>query len=232
MIKIQIFGSGCEKCTKLYATVEKVVQQHELEATLEKVSNIEDITAAGVMMTPAVGINGKIVSSGKVLSESDVLHLLAPNHAKPCDCHGEVPCNKPSRVKQLISAVLIGVVLGSLGIMVMRESRRPAAPAQSALNQAGTTVYYFHGNQRCFSCNRIEELTLKAIKDKGVTFKAVNLDEPENEHFVKDFQLDTRVVVIQHNGKYKKMENVWGLVGGKEADFIKYIQEGLPKQGE
>ncbi|MEI7947920.1 MAG: MTH895/ArsE family thioredoxin-like protein [bacterium] len=232
MIKIQIFGSGCEKCTKLYATVEKVVQQHGLDATLEKISDIEAITAAGVMMTPAVGVDGKIVSSGKVLSESDVLRLLAPEHAKPCECHGEVSRDKPNRVKQLISAVLIGLVLGSLGIMIMRESKRPVAPAQSPLNQAGTTVYYFHGNQRCFSCNRIESLTLKAIEGKGCNFKAVNLDEPANEHFVKDFQLDTRVVVIQHNGTYKKMENVWGLVGGKEADFIKYIQDGLPKKSE
>jgi small redox-active disulfide protein 2 len=232
MMKIQIFGSGCEKCTKLYAAVEKVVQQHELDATLEKVSNIEDITAAGVMMTPALGIDGKIVSSGKVLAESDVLHLLAPNHAKPCECQGEVSCAKPNRVKQLFSAVLIGVVLGSLGIMIMREMKRPVAPAQSALNETGTVVYYFHGNQRCFSCNRIESLTLKAIEGKGCTFKAVNLDEPENEHFVKDFGLDTRVVVIQHNGKINKMENVWGLVGGKDADFIKYIQDGLPKKAE
>ena len=36
----------------------------------------------------------------------------------------------------------------------------------------------------------------------------------------------------KHKGTYKKMENVWGLVSGKDADFIKYIQDGLPKQGE
>ena len=232
MMKIQIFGSGCEKCTKLYDAVQKVVQQHELKASVEKVSNIDEITAAGVMMTPAVGIDGKIVSSGKVLAESDVLRLIAPDHDKPCECHGEVSCNKPNRLKQLISAVLLGIVLGSLGIMVMRESKHPVAPAQSALNQSGTTVYYFHGNHRCASCNRIESLTLKAIEGKGCNYKAVNLDETVNEHFVKDFELDTRVVVIQHKGKYKKMENVWGLVSGKDADFIKYIQDGLPKQGE
>lgn len=230
-MNIKVFGTGCEKCTKLYAAVEKVIQQHELDATLEKISDINAITAAGVLMTPALSVDNKIVSSGKVLAESDVLRLLAPDHEKPCECHGEVSCGKPNRLKQAISTVLIVLVLGSLGMMVLRESKRPVAtPAVS--KHEGTTVYYFYGNQRCFSCNRIEALTLKAIEGKGVTFKAINLDETVNEHFVKDFELDTRVVVIQHNGTYKKMENVWGLVNGKEEDFIKYIQSGLPKIGE
>lgn len=228
-MKIKVFGTGCEKCTKLYAAVEKVIQQHELDATLEKISDINAITAAGVMMTPALSVDNKIVSSGKVLAESDVLRLLAPDHEKPCECHGEVSCGKPNRLKQAVSAVLIVFVLGSLGMMFLRESKRPVAPAQAVTKHVGTTVYYFHGNQRCSSCNRIEALTLKAIEGKGFTFKAVNLDDPANEHFVKDFELDTRVVVIQHNGTYKKMENVWGLVNGKEADFITYIQSGLPK---
>lgn len=228
-MKIQIYGTGCEKCAKLYDAVEKVVQQHELDVTLEKISDINAITAAGVMMTPALGVDGKIVSSGKVLAEGDILRLLAPDHEKPCECHGEVSGNKPNRVKQIISAVLIVIVLGSLGMMILRESKRPAAPTQEAVKQEGTTVYYFHGDQRCASCDRIEALTLKAIEGRGVIFKAVNVDKPENEHFVKDFELDTRVVVIQHDGKYKKMENVWGLVGGSDVEFITYIQSGLPK---
>lgn len=228
-MNIKVFGTGCEKCTKLYAVVEKVIQQHELDATLEKISDIDAITTAGVLMTPALSVDNKIVSSGKVLGESDILRLLAPDHEKPCECHGEVACGKPNRLKQVIAGGLIVFVLASLCMMIVRESKRPVAPAQAVTKQEGTTVYFFHGNQRCFSCNRIEALTLKAIEGKGFVFKAINLDEPENEHFVKDFELDTRVVVIQHNGTYKKMENVWGLVSGKDADFIKYIQSGFPK---
>jgi hypothetical protein len=72
----------------------------------------------------------------------------------------------------------------------------------------------------------MEGLTKKAIQDKGVAYKAVNLDEPVNEHFVKDFQLDSRVVVIQRDGTFKKMDAVWDLVGDEDA-FIAYIQSGL-----
>jgi small redox-active disulfide protein 2 len=225
-MNIRIFGTGCEKCTKLYESVEKVIQQHGLDATLEKVSNIDDMTAAGVMMTPALGVDGKIVSSGKVLSEDDILHLLAPEHDSHCGCHGEVAGKAPNRLKQVISLLLLAVVGASLAVMVIRETSRPAGTGAEETVQMGTTVYYFYGNHRCATCNRMEELTKKAIKDKGVSYKAVNLDEPANEHFVKDFQLDSRVVVIQREGTYKKMDKVWDLVGDEEA-FIAYIQSGL-----
>jgi small redox-active disulfide protein 2 len=226
-MKIQIFGTGCEKCTKLYDAVQKVVQQHNLPAEVEKVSNIDEITAAGVMMTPALGVDGRIVSAGKVLSAGELLQVLAPEHSSHCGCHGEVEGVAPNRLKQIVSFILLTVVGISLALMAMREINRPAATGTESVAQQGTTVYYFFGNHRCATCNLIEELTKKAIKDKPVTYKAVNLDEPVNEHFVKDFQLDARVVVIQRNGTYKKMDKVWDLVRGDEATFIAYIQSGL-----
>jgi small redox-active disulfide protein 2 len=225
-MKIQIFGTGCEKCTKLYDGVQKVIQQHGLEATVEKVSNIDDITAAGVMMTPALAVDGKIVASGKVLAADDILHLLAPEHDSHCGCHGHVEGQPVNRVKQIVTVLLLVVVGASLALMVMREMKRPVATETATLAQQGTIVYYFYGNHRCATCNRMEALTVKALKDKDVTYKAVNIDEPVNEHYVKDFQLDARVVVIQKNGAYKKMEKVWDLVEDEQA-YIAYIQSGL-----
>ena len=82
-------------------------------------------------------------------------------------------------------------------------------------------VYYCHGNQRCFTCNKIEELTKQAIEakyakelvDGSVVFKSVNVEEPANEHFVKEFQLTTRSVVMQKDGKFEmqkqKLVEVW-----------------------
>jgi small redox-active disulfide protein 2 len=226
-MKIQIFGTGCEKCTKLYEAVQKVVQQHGLEATVEKVSSIDEITAAGVMMTPALAVDGKIVVSGKVLATDDILHLLAPEHASHCGCHGHVEGQPVNRVKQVITLLLLALVGGSLALMVMREMKRPQTTENATLAQKGTIVYYFYGNHRCATCNKMQELTRKAVEGKDVVFKAVNLDEPQNEHFVKDFQLDARVVVIQRNGSYKKMGQVWDLVHGDEKAFIAYIQSGL-----
>jgi len=225
-MKIQIFGTGCEKCTKLYDAVQKVVQQHGIDATVEKVSNIDDITAAGVMMTPALGVDGRIVSAGKVVGEGDLLHLLAPEHAPHCGCHGHVDNQPVNRVKQVVTVLLLLVVGVSLGLMVMREVNRPEATGAATLAQQGTIVYYFYGNHRCATCNRMEELTRKSLEGKNVTYKAVNIDEPANEHYVKDFQLDARGVVIQKDGHYKKMGKVWDLVEDEPA-YITYIQSGL-----
>lgn len=225
-MKIQILGTGCEKCTKLYDGVQKVVQQHGLEATIDKISNIDEITAAGVMMTPALAVDGKIVASGKVLATDDILHLLAPEHASHCGCHGEVPGKAPNRLKQVVSFLLLAVVGVSLALMALREMKRPAITETAALAPQGTIVYYFYGNHRCATCNKMEALTVKALKDKNVTYKAVNIDEPANEHFVKDFQLDARVVVIQKNGAFTKMEKVWDLVDDEQA-YIAYIQSGI-----
>jgi len=225
-MKIQIFGTGCEKCTKLYDAVQKVVQQHGLQATVEKISNIDEITAAGVMMTPALAVDGQIVSSGKVLSEGDILRFLEPEHSPHCGCHGEVAGKAPNRLKQVVSFILLAVVGVSLALMAMREMKRSEASGTADLAPKGTIVYYFYGNHRCATCNKMEALTVKALKDKDVTYKAVNIDEPANEHYVKDFQLDARVVVIQKDGKFKKLEKVWDLVEDEQA-YIAYIQSGL-----
>jgi len=225
-MKIQIFGTGCEKCTKLYDAVQKVVQQHGIAATVEKVSGIDEITAAGVLMTPALGVDGRIVSSGKVVGEGELLHLLAPEHSPHCGCHGHVEGQPVNRMKQVVSVLLLVVVGASLALMAMRELKRPEASGTTALAQQGTIVYYFYGNHRCATCNQMEALTVKALKDKDVTYKPVNIDEPANEHYVKDFQLDARVVVIQKDGKFKKMEKVWDLVEDEQA-YIAYIQSGL-----
>jgi small redox-active disulfide protein 2 len=226
-MKIQVFGTGCEKCTKLYDAVQKVVQKHNLQATVETVSQIDEITAAGVMVTPALGVDGRIVSSGKVLGESDILQLLAPEHAPCCSCQGEVAGQPPNRLKQVITLILLAVVGVSLALMVLREVNRPTATTEAASQQQGTTVYYFYGNQRCVTCNRMEALTQKALEGKDVNYKAVNLDDPANEHYIEDFQLDTHMVVIQRNGRYKKMDEVWERIRGSDEDFIAYIQSGL-----
>ena len=64
-MKMQIYGSGCDKCRKLAANAETAARKLGIEIELEKVSDINAITDAGVMMTPALAINGKVVSSGK-----------------------------------------------------------------------------------------------------------------------------------------------------------------------
>ena len=74
---IQVLGTGCAKCTKLKENAEKAVEELGVEATVEKIEDINVITGFGVMMTPALAIDGEVKAVGKVLSSGDIRKLLA-----------------------------------------------------------------------------------------------------------------------------------------------------------
>jgi small redox-active disulfide protein 2 len=77
MKNIQILGTGCPKCKALAAVTEQAAQSIGVEYTLEKVTNINDISAFGVMFTPALVIDGEVKLAGKVPSVEEVKKLLA-----------------------------------------------------------------------------------------------------------------------------------------------------------
>jgi len=74
---IQVLGTGCAKCTKLKENADKAVEELGIEATVEKIEDINVITGFGVMMTPAIAIDGEVKAVGKVLSSEDIQKLLA-----------------------------------------------------------------------------------------------------------------------------------------------------------
>jgi small redox-active disulfide protein 2 len=76
MQKLQVLGTGCPKCRALLANAEAAVKAAGVPATVEKVDRIQDILEFGVMMTPALALDGKVVASGKVLGVEDIAKLL------------------------------------------------------------------------------------------------------------------------------------------------------------
>jgi small redox-active disulfide protein 2 len=66
MNKIQVLGPGCPKCKKLVEVAGEAVQKLGLECTVEKVTDIREIMTFGVMMTPALVVDGKVVLTGRV----------------------------------------------------------------------------------------------------------------------------------------------------------------------
>ncbi len=73
---IRIYGTGCPKCKLLEENAKKAVAELQLDASVEKVSDMEQIIDAGVIMAPAIGIDDKIVSTGRVLSAAEIVKLL------------------------------------------------------------------------------------------------------------------------------------------------------------
>jgi small redox-active disulfide protein 2 len=76
-MKFQIYGSGCSKCESLTANVESAAQALGITYEVEKVTDINAIIDAGVMRTPALAVDGKVILEGKVASADEIQKLLA-----------------------------------------------------------------------------------------------------------------------------------------------------------
>ena len=77
MKKIHILGTGCPKCEKLTANTEAAAQQLGIEYEIEKVTDINEIMKFGVMMTPALVVDGEVKVVGKVPTPEEVQGMLA-----------------------------------------------------------------------------------------------------------------------------------------------------------
>ncbi|MGB9643293.1 MAG: thioredoxin family protein [Candidatus Ratteibacteria bacterium] len=76
MKKIQILGTGCPKCKKLAENAEMAAKELGIEYEIEKITNINDIMNFGVMMTPALAIDGEVKTSGRIPSVDEIKHIL------------------------------------------------------------------------------------------------------------------------------------------------------------
>ena len=112
-----------------------------------------------------------------------------------------------------------------------------AKKATEAQSKSFIAAYYFHGNFRCQTCKKMEQYSHEALekyfgeqlKNGAVVFQPINIDEPENQHFVEDYQLVTRslVLVKYDKGKqtaWKNLPAIWQNVGDQTA-FFNYVKK-------
>jgi hypothetical protein len=133
------------------------------------------------------------------------------------------------RPRALVTGLLLAFVAASVVALVVKQTRR--APANGPVSSpAAVTAYYFHGNVRCATCRKLEAYSRAAIATgfdtRAVQWLAVNVDEPAHEHFVKDYSLTTRALVLVETGtgRWQNLTNIWDLVGD-DAAFTKYVQD-------
>lgn len=138
-------------------------------------------------------------------------------------------------MKKIITGILLVFVAISVFAIIKKETGKSEAIEQAISTDTKTVVYYFHGTKRCKTCNTIEAYAREAVNqnfaeniDTGkLEIKSINVEYPENEHFVKDFQLSMKTVVIANyvDGQitdWKNLDKVWNLVGNKD-EFQNYI---------
>jgi hypothetical protein len=151
----------------------------------------------------------------------------------------------PARSRRRLAALLLlGLSLAGGALLLESRAEPPAAKAvaDSTIAPDSTSLphrvlaTYFRTTLRCASCRKLEAWTQEAIetgfpgalKEGRLVFRVVNMEEKGNEHFVKDYQLFTKSVVLvdERNGKpaaWKNLSRIWELLNDKEQ-FVRYIQ--------
>ncbi len=76
MKKIQILGTGCPKCKKLYEAAKQAVKENGIDAEVTKVEDINEILKFGVMMTPALVIDGEVKVVGRVPNSNEISEMI------------------------------------------------------------------------------------------------------------------------------------------------------------
>ena len=127
-------------------------------------------------------------------------------------------------------------------MVLAAQSLRPkaqAAPASPAASPGGdtVTVWYFRSSMRCASCIKIESYAQEAVQthfadelESGrLVWRVVNVEEPGNEHYVQDYQLVTKSVIVStvRDGRqtaWKNLDRVWELIPDKPG-FIAYVRQ-------
>jgi small redox-active disulfide protein 2 len=73
---VKILGSGCSKCNQLEAATKEALKKLDMDAAIDHITDFSQIAAYGVMTTPALVIDGKVVSYGKVLEIDEIIKIL------------------------------------------------------------------------------------------------------------------------------------------------------------
>ncbi len=75
-MEVRILGTGCPKCHKLEEETRLAAEELQLDCNIEKVTELKDIMAFGVMITPALVVDGKVKVAGKVPAREDIKQML------------------------------------------------------------------------------------------------------------------------------------------------------------
>ena len=144
--------------------------------------------------------------------------------------------------KNLLTVVLLLFVVAAVVTIIVKErGDAPSAADETAADAQmpadGLVAYYFHGEIRCPTCQKIESYAHEAIQagfseelNSGkLTWRVLNYEVPANAHFATEYEIaaPTVVLVRASNGQpadWRNLTRVWELVGDKDA-FVEYIRE-------
>lgn len=180
-------------------------------------------------------------------TEATSVTAEAPASTAEAESQTAVPAAAPATITlptpSMNSAESSLPVLSTRAALAVAKPLTPAAsapsPAEPSKQVRRVVATYFHGNVRCATCRKIESYAREAVEEGfktevasgAVEFRAVNLDEAGNAHFIQDYQLVNKSVVVTEEldgkvARWAKLDEVWSLVGNRDA-YHHYVQDAV-----
>jgi thioredoxin-related protein len=146
------------------------------------------------------------------------------------------------KAKNIINTLLLVFVGFSVAYMVFDKQKSSDVIPPDDIQQVhkdAIVVYYFYGDKRCVTCKKLEGYAKEALTayfsqqltSGEVVWRSLNIDLPENNNFVKDYELVTKSVVLSKvkDGKevnWQNLDKIWDKVRDKD-DYLSYIKENV-----
>ena len=140
----------------------------------------------------------------------------------------------------VVMFMLVGLTYGAALAAdqpIVSDEATAVDSGQVAVPSTQTIVSYFHGDQRCATCLKLEAYSHEAIEQAfadslaagTLVWRMVNYDQDENKHYIDDYRLYTKALILSRvvDGKevaWKNLDQIWTLVGD-EAKFVDYVQK-------
>ncbi|MGB9696533.1 MAG: nitrophenyl compound nitroreductase subunit ArsF family protein [Ignavibacteria bacterium] len=127
---------------------------------------------------------------------------------------------------------LVIIIFLAFSVLFSACSKEGSIEQQKKSINGKYIVYYFHPTARCESCINLEAYIKEVIETKysnaGFVFKSINIEDRENEHFRKDYNLKFSSVVLVNieNNKWKNLDSIWSYVEAKEG-FFNYAEKEI-----
>jgi hypothetical protein len=130
---------------------------------------------------------------------------------------------------------------GQKGLQINSNEKMSSSANEIKSQSSKVIAYYFHGTYRCITCRTIEKYSKEAIENYfsdelnngKLIFKSINVEEPENRHFIQNYQLFTRSLVLSlvkkdKEIKWKVLPDVWKYYRDK-TKFFQYVKNEVEK---
>jgi len=184
--------------------------------------NIKKLIKSLLFIFVVVSLGVLIYKEFSPKSESNAVDVAATRADKTTVSVESVPSPESKPIKERVTK---------------QKEEAPSSQIAVPSHNAKLIAYYFHGTFRCSTCRTIEEYSHAAIQtyfakelaNGSLEFRPVNVDETDNKHFIQDYQLVTRSLVLSlvsdgREKKWKNLPDVWKFVRNKEK-FFQYVKD-------